>query len=99
MPSRPAAWFGLLGHLCRIGIAFVFLSAGVLKSFDPEGFTQEVIQYGLLSGAIARVFAYILIPVEVVTGAALLLNFRPVLSFTAAVALLLMFVGVVGYAI
>jgi len=39
MPSRPAAWFGLLGQLCRIGIAFVFLSAGVLKSLDPEVFT------------------------------------------------------------
>lgn len=99
MPSLLTGLFRFVGHLCRLALAFVFLSAGFFKGLDPEGFAHEVGQYGLLQGAVAHLFAYVLIPLEVAVGVALLLNFRPVLSFSVAAALMLMFLGAVGYAI
>ena len=89
----------LAGHLCRLGLAWVFLLAGVLKALDPEGFVQEVGQYGILPGVLTRAFAYLLIPLEVAAGVALLLNFRPVVSLSVAAVMMLMFIGAVGYAI
>ena len=99
MPSRVPAFFRFLGHVCRLGLSGVFLLAGLLKALDPEGFTHEILQYGIVSGATARVLAYVLIPVEVVAGVALLINFRPALSFSVAASLMLMFIGAVGFAI
>jgi uncharacterized membrane protein YphA (DoxX/SURF4 family) len=96
-PGRRAV--RLLGHLCRLGLAYVFLAAGVLKGLDPEGFASEVAQYGLLPGALVIPFAYVMIPIEVAVGAALLLNFRPALTLSAATALMLIFIGAIGYAL
>ncbi|HEY3174285.1 MAG TPA: MauE/DoxX family redox-associated membrane protein [Candidatus Polarisedimenticolia bacterium] len=89
----------LAGHICRVGLGYIFLASGALKSLDPEGFSGEVAQYGLLSGAFARSFAYLLIPIEVAVGAALLLNFRPALTLSAATALMVVFIGAIGYAL
>jgi uncharacterized membrane protein YphA (DoxX/SURF4 family) len=99
MTSRVPALFRFVGHLCRLLLSGVFLLAGLLKALDPEGFTHEIIQYGIVAGAMARLLAYVLIPVEVVAGIALLINFRPVLSFSVAALLLLVFIGAVGFAI
>src|SRR6267142_2496014 len=99
MPSPAPVLFRMLGHVCRLGLSGVFLLAGLLKALDPEGFTHEIIQYGILGGAMARLLAYVLIPVEVVAGVALLINFRPDLSFSVAASLMLMFIGAVGFAI
>jgi len=87
------------GHLCRLGLAAVFLIAGCIKALDPEGFAREISQYGIFEGGLARAFAYVMIPVEVALGVALLLNFRPVRSLSAAILLLLMFIGAIGFAI
>src|SRR5262245_55218256 len=89
----------LAGHLCRLGLAFVFLYAGLLKALNPEGFAKEVAQYGIVTGAMVRPFAFLLIPVEVAAGSALLINFRPVWTFSVALALMLMFIAAIGYAI
>ncbi len=99
MPHALAPVARFVGHLCRLGLAFIFLSAGGLKALDPNGFAHEVAQYGLLQGGLATAFAYVMIPVEVALGVALLLNFRTVRSLSAAIVLLLMFVGAIGFAI
>lgn len=96
-PRHPAV--RAAGHLCRLLLAFVFLAAGALKALHPDGFADEVARYGILSGAAARVLAYLLIPAELVLGGALLLNYRPTMSLSAAVGLLLVFMAAIGYAI
>lgn len=89
----------LVGHVCRLGLAAVFLSAGGLKMLDPEGFAKEVAQYGLLPGSMTGLFATVLLPLEVAVGAALLLNFRPALSLGLAAGMLALFIGAIGYAL
>src|SRR5262245_58100746 len=87
------------GHLCRLLLAGVLLLAGLLKALNPEGLAQEVGQYGMLPVALIRPFAYLLIPIEVAAGVALLINFRPVVSLPAAALLMAIFIGAVSYAI
>lgn len=89
----------LVGHLCRLGLAVVFLTAGALKMLDPEGFAKEIAQYGLLPGSLTGLFASILLPIEVAVGAALLLNFRPVLALSLATGMLVLFIGAIGFAL
>ncbi len=99
MESRWRALPRLGGHACRLGLGLVLLASGALKALDPEGFSREVAQYGILSGELARAFAYALVPLEVAVAAALLLNFRTVLSLSVATGLILIFIGAVGFAI
>ena len=89
----------LVGHLCRLVLAVVFLTSGVLKMLDPEGFAREVAQYGLLPGGLTGLFASLLLPFEVSVGAALLLNFRPVLAMSLAIGMLVLFIGAIGFAL
>lgn len=88
-----------VGHLCRLGLAVVFLTAGALKMLDPEGFAREVAQYGILPESVTGLFASILLPIEVAVGAALLLNFRPVLALSLAIGMLVLFIGAIGFAL
>src|SRR5262245_46281140 len=100
--SRPAirrgAWSAAL-HICRIALGALFLISGVLKIVDPEGFTREMLQYGILSGLPATLFALVLLPAEVILGAALLLNYRVKIGLMAAIALLALFIAAIGYAL
>ena len=89
----------LTGHLCRIGLAAVFLTAGALKMLDPEGFGREVAQYGIVPESLTAVFASLLLPIEVAVGAALLINFRPVLALGMATGMLLLFIGAISFAL
>ncbi len=89
----------LAGHACRLLLAFVFLAAGILKAPDPDGFAAEIATYGILSGWAAVALAYVLIPLELALGLALLLNFRPRLSFTVSTVLMVVFIGAIGYAL
>lgn len=89
----------IVGHLCRLALAWVFLFAGAIKALDPDGFAAEVGQYGIVTGTLASGLAYILIPVEVALGAALLLNFRPTIALAASTLLMAIFIGAIGYAL
>ena len=89
----------LAGHLCRLGLAVVFLLAGGLKMLDPEGFAREAAQYGILPAWLTGPFAGLLLPLEVAVGAALLLNFRPVLALGLAAGMLLLFIGAISFAL
>ena len=94
---RRAVW--LVGHLCRLGLAGVFLLAGTIKALDPEGFATEVTQYGILPAMAVHPFAYLMIVVELAVGVALLLNFRPVESLVVSAALMVMFISAIGFAL
>ncbi len=88
----------VLGHACRLGLALVFLLAGFLKAANPEGFGREVVEYGILSEAAAHFFAYLLLPLEIAVGAALLLDYRRELALSFASGLMVMFIGAISYA-
>jgi uncharacterized membrane protein YphA (DoxX/SURF4 family) len=79
-----ARWSSFVGLMARrvylplrLGIGVLLLYAGISKLFEPLAFYQAVLQYRLLSGG-ASVFAAAVLPwVEVVVGAALLLDQCP----------------------
>ena len=86
-------------HLCRLGLAAVFLAAGALKLINPGGFARDVADYGIVSGVLASLVAYALLPLEVAVGTALLLSCRKILSLSVTIGLLVVFIGAVGFAI
>lgn len=89
----------VLGHIARLVLGVVFLWAGALKAPDPMGFARDIAQYGIVTGSAATVFAFLLIPVEVALGCALLLNFRSRLGLAIASALMVMFIAAISYAL
>ncbi len=96
--ARSHRWLVLLGFVCRIIVAFVFLTAGILKSFDPDGFAYQIESYGIISGILTYIAALIFIVVEFLIAIALLINYRPKITFTGAGILLFFFIIVTGWA-
>lgn len=89
----------VVAHLCRLGLAAVFLAAGALKLLDPVGFARDVGDYGIVSGQLATLVAYTLLPLEVALGTALLLSYRKIQSLIVTLCLLVIFIGAIGFAI
>jgi hypothetical protein len=79
------------------GLALLFIFAGALKLNDPKAFAQAISQYGLVPDGLVPVLALGLPGAEVLAGLGLLVNFR--YSLGAILVMLLMFIGVLGYAI
>jgi uncharacterized membrane protein YphA (DoxX/SURF4 family) len=84
-------------HLLRLLLAGVFLWSGIGKSLAPADFARVIEAYGLLPAGLTGVAALILIAAEIAAAAGLLLERRGAL--TAITAMLLLFVGVLGYGI
>ncbi|MEM8736944.1 MAG: MauE/DoxX family redox-associated membrane protein [Planctomycetota bacterium] len=59
--------------LLRLGLAGVFVYAGVVKLGDPSGFAEEIAGYRLAPGAVGRWTAVYLPWLEVVIGVGVLL--------------------------
>lgn len=59
--------------LLRVGLASVFIYAGVVKIGDPAGFTQEIEAYRLVPTVIAQATAVYLPWLEIAIGAGVLL--------------------------
>lgn len=66
----------VLYHVCRLGLAAVFLYAGVIKGMDVVAFAGQVANYQLLPYAWNYLVAAILPYVEILCGALLLINRR-----------------------
>ncbi len=66
----------LLYHLCRLGLAAVFLYAGYVKGSDPVAFAGQVAAYQILPYAFNYLVAATLPFVELLCGGLLLLNQR-----------------------
>jgi len=95
--SRSGPWRHGLGHAGRILLGAIFLSSGVAKGLTPGEFTHQVAGYGILGPRLSAVAAPALIVFEIVLGVALVCAVRPLLTATASIALLLVFIGIEAY--
>lgn len=89
----------LVGHLCRLGLAAVFLLAVATKIFDPLAFAETIIAYDVTPASWAAWQAPFFLMVETALAAALLANFRPRLTLPATALLLAFFIVVIGIAV
>ncbi|RJR33938.1 MAG: DoxX family membrane protein [Deltaproteobacteria bacterium] len=99
-PRLIGRWEGftaLLSLFLKWSLALLFIYAGALKLKDPRAFAQAIGQYGLVPEAIIPVLALGLPVLEVLAGLGLLVNIR--CSLGAILLMLLMFIGILGYAI
>jgi len=83
--------------LLRLVIGGLFVFAGVLKLADPAAFAMAIDGYGMVSWSTAKLLSRALPILEVATGLGLILDFKGALALI--VAQLLVFMGVVGYAV
>jgi len=90
LPSLRALPAGALG--------LVFIVAGILKAVDPTEFVRQIETYGIVSGSLAVILAYTLLPLEIGLGSALLAGYRARLAAAATVILLLVFMSATAYA-
>lgn len=99
-PAFSGKWQGFsacLSLLLRWGLALLFIFAGAVKLRDPRAFAQAISQYGLVPDGLVPLLALGLPVIEVLAGLGLLINAR--YSLGAILVMLLMFIGVLGYAI
>jgi uncharacterized membrane protein YphA (DoxX/SURF4 family) len=81
----------------RIGVAAVFIWAGVAKLMEPRAFARVIYEYGLAPDILIAPLAIGLPVLELVAALGLLLDKRWGLAATSA--LLVLFLGVLGYAV
>ena len=79
-------------------LGLVFIVAGILKAVDPTEFVRQIETYGIVSGSLAVILAYTLLPLEIGLGSALLAGYRARLAAAATVILLLVFMSATAYA-
>ena len=86
--------------LCRVFIGIVFLIAGLSKMIEPYSFAAQVsvLTRSLLGDGLSTIIpsflVFILPPVEVILGVALIVDLRPEITGRLAVGFLVMFVGI-----
>jgi len=93
------SWRRAAGHLGRVALGLIFLAAGFLKALDPAEFVHQVAGYGLIGPRLASVSAPALIVIEIVLGVALVAGVRPLLTASASILLLLLFIGIEAHGI
>lgn len=86
-----------LYNAVRIGIAALFIYAGVTKLLDPKAFARIVSAYGIVPEAILPVVAIGLPLLETIAGVGLLFDIRG--SLTVISGLLGLFILVLGFGI
>jgi uncharacterized membrane protein YphA (DoxX/SURF4 family) len=80
-------------------IGAVLLLAGLLKAYEPNTFIQQIGEYEILTNAaLIKMLAWSLILVECALGMALIAGIWRRWAVPAAAALLLIFIGAVGWA-
>lgn len=79
----------------RFAVGSYFVVAAVAKLFSLDQFSKTIVDFGIVYERWALPLAITIVVVEVVVGAALLLDMRGALA--AVVGLLLMFIGVLAY--
>lgn len=80
-----------------LAVAAFFFVTGAVKLLDVDSFAKKVAEFGIVADGILWTVALVLALAEV--QCALLLVWRPRLGFPFTLALLLVFVGVLGYGI
>jgi uncharacterized membrane protein YphA (DoxX/SURF4 family) len=80
-----------LYHLLRLGLAAIFIYAGLVKLLDPKAFAHALAQFELLPDALLPLVAIVLPAAEVLAGLGLVLNLR--FSLAAIQGMLLLFLA------
>ena len=86
-----------LYHGLRLGLACVFIYAGLIKLLDPRAFAHAIAQYDLLPEGLLPLVAVGLPALELLAGLGLIFEVRGSLILMAI--LLLMFLVILGYAV
>jgi uncharacterized membrane protein YphA (DoxX/SURF4 family)/thiol-disulfide isomerase/thioredoxin len=83
-----------------IVLGVILLAAGLFKGLDLDQFARQIRQYGLLpdDAQLIHATAWFMVVVEIGLGAALLSNWRPKFTLSAVSLLLLIFIGVLFWA-
>ena len=78
----------------------ILLAAGVFKGIDLEQFALQIRQYGILPDdtRLAVTAAWCMVVVEMGLGAALVSNWRPKVTLSGTILLLLVFIGALSWA-
>lgn len=96
--SKPKAAV-VIARVLESVIGAVLLLAGLLKAYEPNTFIQQIGEYEILTNlTLMKLLAWTLIAVECALGTALIVGWRRRWAIPAATALLLMFIGAVGWA-
>ena len=86
-----------LYHVLRLGLAGIFIYAGLIKLLDPRAFAHVIAQYDLIPEALLPLVAVGLPALELLAGVGLCFEVRG--SLTLMAILLLIFLVVLGYAV
>ncbi len=84
-----------LSSVLRVGLAAVFVYAGVSKLLDLPGFEKSIADYGILLPGTEMAAAVVLVVLEILVGIGVLLGVRAAVG--CMVGMLLMFIGVLSY--
>lgn len=87
----------LLYQILRIGLAALFIYAGVVKLCDPKAFARIISAYGIVPEPLLPVIAVGLPILETVAGIGLLFEIRGSLAVISG--LLILFIVVLGFGI
>jgi uncharacterized membrane protein YphA (DoxX/SURF4 family) len=86
-----------LYHFLRLGLAGIFIYAGLIKLLDPRAFAQVIAQYDLVPETLLPLVAVGLPALELLAGAGLIFEVRGSLAILTL--LLLIFLVTLGYAV
>ena len=91
-------WPRRAARLGRFVVGALFVLAGGIKALDPMGFARQIDTYGWLPTDWTGPAALLLVGVEILLGAALLLDARPLVASVGTGGLLLLFIAVTAEA-
>jgi uncharacterized membrane protein YphA (DoxX/SURF4 family) len=86
-----------LYHLLRLGLAGIFIYAGLIKLLDPRTFAHAIAQYDLIPETLLPLVAVGLPALELLAGVGLIFEVRGSLIIIAL--LILIFLVILGYAV
>jgi len=86
-----------LYHVLRLGLACIFIYAGLIKLLDPRAFAHAIAQYDLIPEGLLPLVAVGLPTLELLAGLGLACEVRG--SLTLMAILLLIFSVILGYAV
>jgi len=89
--ARSAGWKLLAARVLRGVLGLIFLVAAALKAIHPAGFAAQIESYGWLPASFIYPSALFFITLELLLGAALLVNVMPRLATAGTGALLVVF--------
>ncbi len=97
--SRGVWIAGLCGRIASRLLGALFLAAGLLKAVEPALFAQQIAGYGIVTNPVGTaLIGYAIVILECGLGAALLVNLKPRITLSIAIAVLAGFLALLGWA-